>query len=287
MVAQYDKHLGVEPVLHVYADEQSAMQAVTDNKADFALLSNTPLNTINQPIACQNNTQKAINKQGLDGNLGFVMDVQDAALLKHAKTFLCSEPQQSTVINLANFYSQDALMGAYNQRHFQNSLKKLPLYEYALKTHAKHHNQDWRLLAMIAYQESRFDPNAISPTGVQGLMMLTQDTAKDMGIKDRLDVNQSIQGGAKYLQKLDKDFANIPKSDRLWFVLAAYNMGPNALKNIQKQLRAKGVDDTQWFNVYAHMSAHPQNAKYTQCLRYVTNIRTYLEAVYSTHAHIV
>ncbi len=57
---------------------------------------------------------------------------------------------------------------------------------------------DWRLLAAIGYQESHWRPNAVSPTGVRGLMMLTRNTANHIGINNRLDAEESIQGGAQY-----------------------------------------------------------------------------------------
>lgn len=111
-------------------------------------------------------------------------------------------------------------------------------------------------------------------------MMLTQDTAKQMGVKDRNDVMQSIHGGAKYLQILKKQFAHIDASDRLWFVLASYNMGPNAVRQIQSELKAQGKNPNAWLNVYIYLNEHiEENSRYAQCLRYVTNIRNYIEAI--------
>ncbi|MBN0832363.1 transglycosylase SLT domain-containing protein, partial [Pseudomonas aeruginosa] len=57
---------------------------------------------------------------------------------------------------------------------------------------------DWRLLAAIAWQESHWDPQATSPTGVRGMMMLTRNTAQSLGLTDRTDAAQSIDGGMRY-----------------------------------------------------------------------------------------
>ncbi len=85
---------------------------------------------------------------------------------------------------------------------------------------------DWRLLAAIAWQESHWDPQATSPTGVRGMMMLTRNTAQSLGLTDRTDAAQSIDGGMRYLQDMmDKVPDSIPKDERIWFALAAYNMG--------------------------------------------------------------
>ena len=74
----------------------------------------------------------------------------------------------------------------------------------------------------MGYQELHLDANAVSPTGVR-IMMLTNSTAKAMGVSDRVDPYQSIGGGARYLEQA-ADFADVPESDRIWFALAGYNM---------------------------------------------------------------
>lgn len=111
-------------------------------------------------------------------------------------------------------------------------------------------------------------------------MMLTNSTAKAMGVSDRIDPTQSIGGGARYLQEMKADFQDVPKSDRVWFALAGYNMGPNAVKRIQRELRADGVNDKSWVNVYAYLSENKaSNSRYGQAMHYVSNIRTYLEII--------
>ncbi len=91
---------------------------------------------------------------------------------------------------------------------------------------------DWRFLAALAYQESQWDPTATSPTGVRGIMMLTEETASRMEVKDRLDPRQSILGGAKYLSLLKNTIpARIVEPDRTWLALAAYNQGYGHLED--------------------------------------------------------
>ncbi|OQA32303.1 MAG: Membrane-bound lytic murein transglycosylase F precursor [Betaproteobacteria bacterium ADurb.Bin341] len=101
---------------------------------------------------------------------------------------------------------------------------------------------DWRLLAALAYQESTWDPNATSPTGVRGMMMLTEETADRLGISNRLDPKESILAGARYLNMLRDDIpAETPEPDRTWMALAAYNIGPGhfrAALTIGRQLKA-------------------------------------------------
>ncbi len=75
-------------------------------------------------------------------------------------------------------------------------------------------------------QESHWDPQATSPTGVRGMMMLTRNTAQSLGLTDRTDAEQSLSGGMRYLQDMmNKIPDSVPKDERIWFALAAYNMG--------------------------------------------------------------
>jgi membrane-bound lytic murein transglycosylase F len=109
---------------------------------------------------------------------------------------------------------------------------------------------EWRLLAAIGYQESHWDPNATSPTGVRGLMMLTEDTADRMKVKNRLDPRDSIIGGAKYLAILrDTVPLRIPDPDRSWLALAAYNQGYGHLEDARILTQRKGLNADSWLDV--------------------------------------
>ena len=109
---------------------------------------------------------------------------------------------------------------------------------------------DWRLLAAIGYQESKWDPYATSPTGVRGLMMLTAETADRMRVENRLDARQSILGGARYLA-LMKDAlpARIPEPDRTWIALAAYNQGQGHIEDARRIAQARGDHPDRWADV--------------------------------------
>ena len=95
----------------------------------------------------------------------------------------------------------------------------------------------------MGYQESHWLPTATSKTGVRGLMMLTQRTAEAMGVRNRLDPKQSIQGGARYISQL---IAQLPESiyeaDRIWFALASYNVGMGHLDDARKLTAAEGLE---------------------------------------------
>ncbi|WP_022852401.1 membrane-bound lytic murein transglycosylase MltF [Thermodesulfatator atlanticus] len=122
----------------------------------------------------------------------------------------------------------------------------LPLFQEA----AKKYGFDWTLLAAMAYQESHWNPYSRSPTGVRGIMMLTLHTAREMGIKSRLDPEASIMGGARYLAKLRQRLPKeIEEPDRERFMLAAYNVGLGHILDARELAKELGKDPNRWSDV--------------------------------------
>jgi len=138
-----------------------------------------------------------------------------------------------------------------DNRKFVRKIKKvLPRYVKMFKTTAEKYGLDWQLLAAQAYQESHWKPRARSPTGVRGMMMLTLPTARELGIKSRLDPAQSIEGGAKYLSRLYKRLPKeVSEPDRTWFALAAYNIGMGHLWDARKLARMQGLNPDLWKDI--------------------------------------
>lgn len=275
---RYAKAMGSTLNVISFANDEEAINAVKTGKADMFVGSATTDGVLNySQIGCQ---KVDLAGYGIDPNIGFGFNPSDTHLFSHAKSYLCEDEAVMSTAKMAKFYQVD-LLDSYSEKHFNRAIKeRLPLYRNTFKAQAKKYDHDWQLLVAISYQESHLDPASTSFTGVQGLMMLTNDTAKELGVTDRTDPVQSIQGGAKYLKRLKTRFDDIPEAERLWFVLAAYNMGPNAVRNIQKELEAQGKDKNSWREFYAYLSDNAKNnSRYTQCMHYVTNIRHYLEVL--------
>ncbi len=143
-------------------------------------------------------------------------------------------------------------------RGFQLAMAtKLPLYEDYFRRAGASHGIDWRLLAALGYQESRWNPRAISPQGARGLMMLMAPTARQVGISNRLDPHQSITASARYLARLRDDFGDaVPEPDRTWLAVAAYNLGPNKLARARQSVRASGGNPDRWVEVRQALPAY-------------------------------
>ncbi|MCG9745802.1 membrane-bound lytic murein transglycosylase MltF [Shewanella sp. Isolate8] len=149
---------------------------------------------------------------------------------------------------------------------------------------------DWRKLAATAYQESHWNPNARSPTGVRGMMMLTLPTAKQMGIDNRLDPEQSIRGGAKYLSDiLNRLPESIPDNQRMWFALASYNIGYGHVEDARKLAQSMGLNPSAWRDLKKVLPLLQKRKYYKQtrygyarggeAVHYVDNIRRYYDTL--------
>ncbi len=147
---------------------------------------------------------------------------------------------------------------------------------------------DWRVLAAIGYQESHWDALATSPTGVRGVMMLTEDTADRMKVKNRLDARESIIGGARYLQLLRETVPpRIAEPDRTWLALAAYNQGYGHLEDARILTQRMKLNADSWLDVRKaylklrdpefHDSLKHGFARGDEAVQFVENIRNYTD----------
>ncbi len=173
--------------------------------------------------------------------------------------------------------------------HYIEAIEKtLPRYRKLFEKHAGAF--DWRLLASLAYQESKWDPKVRSPQGVVGMMMLTVDTANLMKVTSRVDAAQSIRGGALYLKRLmDRLPERIPQPDRTWMALAGYNLGLSHIESARMLTEKQGANADNWAEVKQRLPLLRQRKYYRQtrtgyargdmAVYYVENIRRYYETL--------
>ena len=167
--------------------------------------------------------------------------------------------------------------------------ERLPQFEDSFKKSSENLDVHWTLIAAISYQESHWNPKAISDTGVRGMMMLTQKTAKEMGIKKRTNAEQSILGGASYFQKnLSRLPEEMPKLDKIWMALASYNLGFVNINLARERTKKRGGNPNQWSDVSIYLNeilieryADESNEfeKHVQALEYVQRIQLYYQTL--------
>ncbi|VAW51445.1 Membrane-bound lytic murein transglycosylase F (EC 4.2.2.n1) [hydrothermal vent metagenome] len=170
-------------------------------------------------------------------------------------------------------------------RHIET---RLPAYQDFFEEAAAEQGLDWRLIAAMGYQESHWNPDAVSKTGVRGIMMLTLKTANDMNIKNRLDPKSSIFGGTLYFKKtLDRIDEAITEPDNIWMAMAAYNVGFYHVQDARKITRKLNGNPNRWIDVRQSLPLLAKREWYKKTqfgyargwepVRYVGNIRSYYD----------
>ncbi len=194
----------------------------------------------------------------------------NARLLSFLNDFITRRRADGTLARLHEQYfghtagasRTDASTFALNQRQI------LPPYAGLMRRIAMEYQMDWHLLAALAYQESHWDPLATSPTGVRGMMMLTEPTARELGVENRLDVEQSLRGGAHYFMDIKRRLPEkIQEPDRTWLALAAYNIGLAHLEDARVLTQRQGGDPDLWQDVMERLPLL-QKTRYYKDTRY-------------------
>lgn len=186
-----------------------------------------------------------------------------------------------------HYYSYVLFFDYYDNTMFYKRIKsRLPEYKEYFKKYGEMYEIPWTLLAAQSYQESHWNPNAKSFTGVRGLMMLTLNTAKLLGVKDRIDPQESIKGGARHLVQMLK---NVPEAvegeNRLKFALAAYNVGMGHITDAQVLAQKMGLNENVWSDLKIALPLLSQKKYYktlkhgyargSEPVRYVDSIYDY------------
>jgi len=189
----------------------------------------------------------------------------------------------------SRYHGDRNTLGRFDLKAFHKKVDThLPRYRKMIKEAADRHSFDWRFIAAMIYQESHFNPRARSYTGVRGLMQVTQKTAAEMGIVNRMDPEQSIEAGVGYLASLHERFDDIENDrDRLLYSLASYNVGYGHVRDAQKIVREHGRDPDSWSSLLEAlpllgMPEYYRETRYgyargTEPVRYVENIMAYYD----------
>jgi len=268
-------------------DNEELLMQVLDGKVDYTIIDSHVL-AMNRRYYPELSIAFTIKKP--EPLAWLVSKKNDASILASLIEFFGKVHHDGTLLALDDkYYGHVEEFNYVDTRLFLQAVeKKLPKYQSLFEKHGQ--DIDWRLLAAISYQESHWEPHARSFTGVRGMMMLTLITAKQMGIKSRLDAEQSILGGAKYFKRMiNKMPERIPEPDRTWFALASYNVGFGHLNDARIITQRQGGDPDRWFDVKTRLPLLKQKKYYKKTkygyargdepVKYVESIRRYYESL--------
>jgi len=190
---------------------------------------------------------------------------------------------------MLHYYAHVKVFDYVDTRAYVRLIKtRYPRYRQIFRRAAETHGLPPLVLAAQAYQESHWNPHARSPTGVRGMMMLTLSTAHALGVHNRLDARASIKAGAEYLSRLKSRLSDdINKADRIWFALAAYNIGLAHLRDARKLATRLGKNPNFWTSMRTVLPLLGKKRYYHQldrgyargleAVRYVRRIRNYAD----------
>jgi membrane-bound lytic murein transglycosylase F len=213
-----------------------------------------------------------------------------AALRARADAFIAAARADGTLARIHDrYFGHIKRINATGIAQFLDDTKiKLPNWRRHFQSAQDLTGIDWRLLAALAYQESHWDPLATSPTGVRGMMMLTEDTADHLRVTNRLDAQESIRAGARYLAELVEQVpASAKHPDRLWLALSAYNLGMGHFRGARAIAKRMKRDPDIWYDmkqvlpqlarpeIYARLKSGA--ARGGEAVIMVENIRSYYD----------
>jgi membrane-bound lytic murein transglycosylase F len=144
------------------------------------------------------------------------------------------------------FVSTDHLRDVTRVAEFTLTSKRLSRYDPLIVRYAEEAGFDWRLVAALIFEESRFNHKQVSERGAYGLMQITPIAAQEIGVKKYTAPRDNIEAGVKYLQTLARQFPYGPRKDRLALVLASYLLGPGRVEDAQQLARMQGYDPHCW-----------------------------------------
>lgn len=220
--------------------------------------------------------------------LAWATHPQAPALGKKLNSWLARPEVQSLMADTRETYFAPVVKFDFvDMRAFARRIEsRYPDYRRLFNKAAEQHGLDPILLAAQGYQESHWEADARSPTGVRGLMMLTRSTAESLGVTNRLNPKQSIEAGALYLAKMKARFADeVVEPDRTLLALAAYNIGRAHMHDAQKLARQQGKSPHRWADLKTVLPLLSEKKYYSKLkygyargnepVRYVERIRNY------------
>ena len=264
------------------------LQMLANGHIDFTLIDSNEFNLLQAyfpslSIAFDTDTELTVA-------WGFAKQ-HDQSLETAVNTFLNNLENTPFLASLSErFYGHLETLDYVGAQYFlRQTSAKLGRYKETFQEAAKKHQFDWRLLAAASYQESHWNPLAKSFTGVRGMMMLTRNTAKELGVTNRLDAEQSILGGSLYLSRLRDRLPEITEPDKTWLMLAAYNVGYGHLLDARRLTARLGGNPDLWLDVKETLPLLSQKRFYKEtrygyargqeAVDYVQNIRRYYDVL--------
>jgi len=281
------KHPDLEWIEHSNMESEQLLQLVADQVIDYTIADSNEV-ALNQRFMLDLRIAFDVSKPQ---KLAWAFPkTKDTSLYDKAMTFFWRSMNNGEITQLIekNYGHISKFDYVGNRIYIRHIATRLSKYQQLYEEAAEKYDIDWRLLAAMGYQESHWNPRAVSPTGVRGIMMLTLETAAQLGIKNRLDPKSSIFGGAKYLAQIRRRLPKeIKEPDRTWFALASYNVGYYHVDDARILAEKQELNSKNWVDLKKILPLLSQKKWYKKTrfgyarglepVRYVEAIRRYYD----------
>ncbi|HSL85691.1 MAG TPA: transporter substrate-binding domain-containing protein [Bacteroidales bacterium] len=155
---------------------------------------------------------------------------------------------RSYAILYAKYYRNPRSSAIVNSDYYSNSTGMVSQWDDMIKRYSENINWDWRLLASLIYQESRFRPDVVSWAGAYGLMQVMPATGANLGIDITSSPQNNIIAGTMFINRLHAIFDSkiADEEERLKFILSSYNAGPGHVLDAMVLAEKNGMDPQKW-----------------------------------------
>lgn len=274
--------LATAEIIKMVADKEIKYTLADKNLAQINA-SYFPILDVSVPVSFSQRIAWAVHKNSTD-------------FLAQINKWIESEKKKNDYYVIYNKYFK-------NKRNFNRRIKsefysltnhQVSKYDSLIKENAEKLGWDWRLLASLVYQESRFDQEANSWTGAEGLMQLMPNTAAELGIENRLDPVDNINAGSRYLKSIYENFEEITDTvQRIKFTMGAYNSGYYHIKDARQLAILNELDPNVWDGNVNEMLlelSYPHNYNHPSIdYGYVNGIEpyNYVNQIFERYEHYV
>ncbi len=249
-------------VVEVPYDAEQLIRNVANGEIDFTVCDENVARVISTyytnidvstPVSFPQNIAWAVRKNNSDSLLRVLDDWISTYRKTSAYAFL-----------YARYFRNSRMSRIVKSDYYSLNTGKLSRYDDMIKKYSSQINWDWRLLASLVCQESHFNPSVRSWAGAYGLMQIMPVTAREFGIDVKASPENNIKAGIKYIKYLYSIFdSKIPdESERLHFVLAAYNAGPGHVIDAMNLAEKNGMDPHKWYGNVAVWMLKKSDPKY-------------------------
>lgn len=238
LLREFGRHIGAEVKI-----------TLADNHCDYVdSLEKGTIDIMVLPDTCDHHGNGIILSRKID-NMVWAINSDDIAKIKEVNTWIATYTETEAYRRTWVQYHKAVNPLSKFERGMISS--KLSPYDKLIKEYAGKLGWDWRMLAAVIYQESKFSINTVSHRGATGLMQVMPATARYYGVTDLLDPEENIKAGTMHLARLERLYGDEGMTDfeMIKFVLASYNAGEGRIADCRNLAAARNLDTNRWDDI--------------------------------------